>query len=324
MSESTVRIGLVLPDVMGTYGDGGNALVLRQRARLRGIDAEVLPPPFAVDTTGEQEAVPEAADWGEGYHLVVSRLLPYKNVDQVIEAFRDLPERLLVIGAGPLLAPLRAAAPDNVRIATDLTDAQMRWAYAHARALVAASHEDFGLTPLEAGAFGRPTLALRAGGYLDTIADGVNGAFFDEPTADAARLRALAGTASAATATAQMPVPHERVSPTPRSCTRIRTRPGSAGWTNSTFTPAGTSSAARARTSSVRSTSRHGGAQSRSATPGAPSMLRWSATLNHRIDSTVSPKSSIRSGCSSVGGKTSRMPPRTANSPRRSTRSVRT
>ncbi|GAA8849544.1 hypothetical protein DUHN55_30310 [Helicobacter pylori] len=64
--------------------------------------------------------------------------------------------------------------------------------HAHARALVAASHEDFGLTPLEAGAFGRPTLALRAGGYLDTIADGVNGAFFDEPTADAIRAAVVA------------------------------------------------------------------------------------------------------------------------------------
>ena len=170
-----------------------NSHVVRERiGEAYGIDAEVLPPPFAVDTTGDQEGVPEAADWGEGYHLVVSRLLPYKNVDQVIEAFRDLPERLLVIGAGPMLAPLRAAAPDNVRIATDLTDAQMRWAYAHARALVAASHEDFGLTPLEAGAFGRPTLALRAGGYLDTIAEGVNGAFFDEPTAAAIRAAVVA------------------------------------------------------------------------------------------------------------------------------------
>ena len=79
-----------------------------------------------------------------------------------------------------------------MRIATDLTDAQMRWAYGHARALVAASHEDFGLTPLEAGAFGRPTLALRAGGYLDTIAEGVNGAFFDEPTAAAIRAAVVA------------------------------------------------------------------------------------------------------------------------------------
>ena len=56
---------------------------------------------------------------------------------------------------------------------------------------------------------------------------------------------------------------------------------------------------------------------------GATSRLRWSATLNQRTSSTVSPQNSTRTGCSSVGGKTSRMPPRTANSPRRSTRSTR-
>ncbi|MGN7248249.1 glycosyltransferase family 4 protein [Janibacter anophelis] len=165
-----------------------NSHVVAERIRdAYGIDAQVLPPPFAVDTSGPREAVPEAADWTDGYHLVVSRLLPYKNVDVVIRAFADLPERLLVIGAGPLLDELRATAPDNVRIATRLSDAQMRWAYEHATALVAASHEDFGLTPLEAGAFGKPTLALHAGGYLDTIADGVNGAFFDVPTVEAIR-----------------------------------------------------------------------------------------------------------------------------------------
>ncbi|GAA3620995.1 hypothetical protein GCM10022199_26790 [Marihabitans asiaticum] len=156
-----------------------------------GIDAEVLAPPFAVDTTGPEEPVPEVADWRD-HHLVVSRLLPYKNVDRIIEAFRDLPERLLVVGAGPMLEQLRAAAPDNVAVVTDLTDAQMRWAYAHCRALVAASHEDFGLTPLEAGAFGKPTLALRAGGYLDTVREGVTGAFFEAPTAGAIRATVVA------------------------------------------------------------------------------------------------------------------------------------
>ena len=79
------------------------------------------------------------------------------------------------------------------------------------------------------------------------------------------------------------------------------------------------SSAARRRTSSVSSSSRHGGAQSRSAF----SSVRWSATEKERISSTSSPQNSTRSGCSSVGGKTSTMPPRTANSPRRSTRSTR-
>ena len=79
------------------------------------------------------------------------------------------------------------------------------------------------------------------------------------------------------------------------------------------------SSRALARTSSVSSSSRHGGAHS----AGAWSSDRWSATAKDRISSTVSPQNSTRTGCSSVGGKTSTMPPRTANSPRRSTRSTR-
>jgi len=79
-------------------------------------------------------------------------------------------------------------------------------------------------------------------------------------------------------------------------------------------------SLARSRTAGVSSSSRQGGAQSPS---GAPCRLRWSATRKYRISSTVSPKNSIRSGCSSVGGKTSSMPPRTARSPRFSTSSAR-
>ena len=70
---------------------------------------------------------------------------------------------------------------------------------------------------------------------------------------------------------------------------------------------------------SVSSSSRHGGAHSRSTL----SRVRWSATAKVRISSTSSPKNSTRSGCSSVGGNTSTMPPRTANSPRFSTRSTR-
>lgn len=164
-----------------------NSHVVRERiGDAYGIDAQVVAPPFAVDMTGEHVPVAQVADW-TGFHLVVSRLMPYKNVDRVIEAFRGLPERLVVVGSGPLLDELRSGAPDNVAVVTGLSDQQMRWVYSHSRALVAASHEDFGLTPLEAGAFGKPTLALRAGGYLDSIAEGVNGAFFEEPTAEAIR-----------------------------------------------------------------------------------------------------------------------------------------
>ena len=68
---------------------------------------------------------------------------------------------------------------------SNLSDAQMRGLYRGATAVVAASPEDFGITPLEGFAFGRPTLALRGGGYLDTVVPGRTGDFFEEPTAAA-------------------------------------------------------------------------------------------------------------------------------------------
>ena len=165
-----------------------NSSVVKERIRnVYGFEAETLFPPFSPDVAeGPQERIDaQISGWADdpGYFLVVSRLQPYKHVDVVIEAFRSMPQnRLLVVGKGPERDRLQAMAPANVRLVEGLSDAQMRWAYARASALICASHEDFGLTPLEAGAHGVPTIALRAGGYLDTIEEGVNGIFFDEAT----------------------------------------------------------------------------------------------------------------------------------------------
>lgn len=162
-----------------------NSSVVRQRLKdVYGIEAEVFHPPHSVDTDAECTPVPGLESFvGQGGHfLLVSRLMPYKNVGEAIEAFRDLDERLLVIGAGPLGANLREACPANVRIVEHLSDAQMRWAYSLCRAVIAPSYEDFGITPLEAGAWGKPTIALRGGGYLDTIVEGVTGEFIDVPS----------------------------------------------------------------------------------------------------------------------------------------------
>ncbi len=159
-------------------------VVQRRIAVTYGRDAELLPPPHGMDASAPREAVPELADWDPGYALVVSRLLPYKNVDVVIEAVRGTSRRLVVVGRGPEEARLRATLPDNVRLLGGLSDAQLRAVYAGAAVLVAASHEDFGLTPLEAAAFGVPAVALRGGGFLETVLEGETGLFFDAPTAD--------------------------------------------------------------------------------------------------------------------------------------------
>jgi len=143
------------------------------------IDAEVLPPPLAVETNGIHRK-PDGLE--PGYFLCVSRLLPYKNVDAVVEAFARLPrEELVVVGTGPEEHRLREQAPRNVRFLGVVSDDELRWLYRNTAGVVAASFEDYGLTPLEGASLGRPAAVLRWGGFLDTVVDGVTGVFFDRP-----------------------------------------------------------------------------------------------------------------------------------------------
>jgi glycosyltransferase involved in cell wall biosynthesis len=146
-----------------------------------GIEAEVLPPPPALLPGGPERPVDGVEP---GFLLCVARLLPYKNVDAVIEAVRRVPgARLVVVGEGPDNPRLTALAAKEPRItlAGRIQDDQLRWLYRNSAALVAASFEDYGLSPLEAASFASPTVALRAGGYLDTTVEGVTGVFFDSP-----------------------------------------------------------------------------------------------------------------------------------------------
>jgi glycosyltransferase involved in cell wall biosynthesis len=148
-------------------------------AQTYGIDAEVVHPPVSIDVTGPQR---QPAGLVSGYVLCVSRLMPYKNVDAIVGAFRRLKrERLVVVGDGPERARLQSQAGANVRFVGLVRDSELRWLYANARCLVTASYEDFGLTPLEAAAFATPTVALRFGGFLDTIREGRTGILFDTP-----------------------------------------------------------------------------------------------------------------------------------------------
>ena len=140
--------------------------------------------PVAMSRSNDLEPVPEVEglDSGDGaFYLCVSRLLSYKNVDAVVRAFAGSDRRLVVVGKGPEANRLRDLKTPNVLMLSDMTDAQMAWLYKHCRALVAASYEDFGLTPIEAGVWGRPSVALRFGGFLDTINEGTTGIYFDEP-----------------------------------------------------------------------------------------------------------------------------------------------
>jgi glycosyltransferase involved in cell wall biosynthesis len=171
-----------------------NSTSVRDRIReVYAIDAEVLPPPHTINVDGPEQKSPGVEP---GYFLVVSRLMVYKNVMAVVEAFTDLPnEHLVIVGVGPEAGRLRAACTANVTFLGSVSDAELRWLYRHAQALVAASFEDFGLTPVEAAAYGTPAVALGHGGFLDTVVEGTTGIFFDRPTPSAIRAAVLASQA---------------------------------------------------------------------------------------------------------------------------------
>jgi glycosyltransferase involved in cell wall biosynthesis len=157
-----------------------NSTFVREQIRVvYGIDAEVLHPPAGLDPDGPAEPVPGIEP---GFLLAVARLLPYKHVAETVDAFRLLPEhRLVVVGEGPGRGALEASLPGNVLLLGEVSDARLRWLYASCAGLVAASREDFGLTPVEVAAFGKPVAALRWGGYLDTVVPDVTGVLFERP-----------------------------------------------------------------------------------------------------------------------------------------------
>jgi glycosyltransferase involved in cell wall biosynthesis len=147
------------------------------------IDSTVVPAPFTLDRDAHTEDIPEVAEWlqDNDFYLCVSRLLPYKNVDKVMRAVEGSTRRLIVVGRGPEKDGLASLGLDNVLMLSDLTDGQMTWLYRHTTGLIAASYEDYGLTPLEAGVHGKPSIVLRWGGFLDTIDEDVTGIYFDKP-----------------------------------------------------------------------------------------------------------------------------------------------
>lgn len=124
----------------------------------------------------------DGADGPGGFELCVSRLLPYKNVDQVVAAYAHEPRRrLIVVGSGPEKKALRAAAGENVLFLEGITDGELAWLYGNCRALLAISYEDFGLTPLEAASFGKPSIVLRWGGFVETMIENLTAVFIDIP-----------------------------------------------------------------------------------------------------------------------------------------------
>ena len=152
--------------------------IARRIRKIYGREAQVIHPPVRVPAT------PFRGARGD-YFLTASRLVQYKNVRAVVEAFRGLPEqRLVVAGTGPDLGRLRQAAPANVEFRGFVPDAELGGLMEGARAFVYAAEEDFGIVVAEAQGHGTPVIALGRGGARETVVtEGVHptGLFFQRP-----------------------------------------------------------------------------------------------------------------------------------------------
>jgi glycosyltransferase involved in cell wall biosynthesis len=141
-------------------------------------EAEIVHPPVDVSRyrpAGEHDA----------YYLIVSRLIPYKRIDLAVRAFTKLGLPLVIAGDGRDRAALEAMAGPNVRFLGYVPDESLPDLFARCKAFVFPGWEDFGLTPVEAQAAGRPVIAFGAGGALDTVIEGETGTFFRTATPEA-------------------------------------------------------------------------------------------------------------------------------------------
>lgn len=130
------------------------------------------------------------AEQPKDYFLVVSRLEYYKKVDLVVDAFNQLGYPLVIVGKGVQAAEIKARASANIKFMSGLSTEELAEVYAGCRAFIFPQHEDYGITPLEANAAGRPVIAYRAGGVLTTQIPVDNdpgratALFFDNQTVD--------------------------------------------------------------------------------------------------------------------------------------------
>jgi len=155
-----------------------NSMFVRRRiAKAWNRDSKVVYPPVSVD-----EFTPSAEI--DDHYLWVGQLAPYKRAELAVEAFNELGLPLLMVGDGPLAAKIRASKRENIKLVSKLSFADLKRAYSRCKGLIFTAEEDFGIIPVEVAASGRPVLAYRGGGALETIIEGGSGLFFDEQTPD--------------------------------------------------------------------------------------------------------------------------------------------
>lgn len=126
----------------------------------------------------------EAGEDSKDYYLAVSRLVPYKRIDLLVEAFAENGLPLKIIGDGSEYKELKKKATPNIQFLGRLDDKMVLKYMQGCKAFLFPGEEDFGITPIEAQACGRPVIAYGRGGALETVEDGKTGIFFKEQTSE--------------------------------------------------------------------------------------------------------------------------------------------
>jgi glycosyltransferase involved in cell wall biosynthesis len=165
------------------YFIANSAFIARRINKVYHRDSHVIFPPVDVEAF-------QLCDVKEDFYLTASRMVPYKKIDLIVEAFAKMPERkLVVIGDGPDMRKIRDRATPNVEIMGYQPFSVLQDKMRRAKAFVFAAEEDFGISVVEAQACGTPVIAYGKGGALETVLDGSHarptGLFFDEQTTGA-------------------------------------------------------------------------------------------------------------------------------------------
>lgn len=125
------------------------------------------------------------SDKKEDFYLASARLLGYKRIDIIVEAFNSLGWPLAILGHGPEYDQLSARALGNIKFLGYVSDDERANLFAKARSVIVAALEDYGLVPIEANASGTPVISYSEGGVKDTQVPGVTGLFFNKQTPEA-------------------------------------------------------------------------------------------------------------------------------------------
>lgn len=146
-------------------------------------DATVIYPPVDIQKVDLNKA--RLNNLKAPYYLLLGRIVPYKNFDLIIEAFNLLGLPLVIMGTGPEEAHLKAIAKENITFMGQVSDEIKMQGLTECLGVISSVvDEDFGIVPIEAMSFGKPVLAHKSGGVLETVKDGINGVFYETQEVD--------------------------------------------------------------------------------------------------------------------------------------------